>query len=151
VKVHLLWRGGTALCEKIQGNTIDTRYVPLGAYGMGIFIIVLCVLVFMFSRNPPTHSYSLMEFFKNPLGWFIIVDVLLFTLFAGLYVVPLNTVIQHWTEKEHMSRVIASLNIINAFYMVVGALSFSFCIKLLELSIPVKLDIYNASLNSDTF
>ena len=133
---------GTVICEKIQGKTIDTKYVTISAYGMGVFIIILSVLVFISSINPPVNSYTLIFFIKNPLNWLIIITVLMFALSAGLYAVPLNTVVQFWTEKEHMSRVIAALNIINAFFMVIGALSFSICIKLLGLSIPLILLIF---------
>ena len=133
---------GTMICEKVQGETIDTRYVPIGSLGMAVFSLLLCILTFVFSFKAPIHPYSLIEFLSMPLGWFIIIDIILFSIFAGFYAVPLNTVIQYWTEKDHMSRVIASLNIVSAFFMVIGALSFSVCIKSLGLSIPAILLIF---------
>ena len=55
-------------------------------------------------------------------GFVIAVSFVTMAIFAGIYVVPLYTTIQLTTSYEFLSRVIACINIMNALFMVVGAL-----------------------------
>jgi hypothetical protein len=49
------------------------------------------------------------------------VDVVLVGFFGGLYIVPLMALVQQRSDPEHLSRVIAGNNIINALLMVLSA------------------------------
>ena len=50
------------------------------------------------------------------------IDLFLIALSAGIYIVPLYTLLQHNAEKSHKALVIASTNIFNALFMVVAAI-----------------------------
>jgi 1-acyl-sn-glycerol-3-phosphate acyltransferase len=52
----------------------------------------------------------------------LIIDVLLIGFFGGLYIVPLMALVQQRSDPEHMSRIIAGNNIINALMMVLSAI-----------------------------
>ena len=52
---------------------------------------------------------------------FILVELLFISLFGGLFSVPLYTIMQRYSDVESRSRVIAANNILNAFFMVLGA------------------------------
>jgi 1-acyl-sn-glycerol-3-phosphate acyltransferase len=51
-------------------------------------------------------------------------------MFGGFYIVPLYALIQNRTDRTHVSRVVAGNNILNALFMVAGALAAIALIKL---------------------
>ncbi|HJO95939.1 MAG TPA: acyl-[ACP]--phospholipid O-acyltransferase [Victivallales bacterium] len=127
---------GSLICEHVQKDYIDTRYVPVGALGMSVFLVIMFLLTVNYTSNAlPGTVCSLSVFLQSAYNWVIIIDVLMIALFGGFYIVPLNTVIQFWSDRKHMSRTIAANNIINSLFMVVGAVVFVFCIKI-KISIP---------------
>jgi acyl-[acyl-carrier-protein]-phospholipid O-acyltransferase / long-chain-fatty-acid--[acyl-carrier-protein] ligase len=127
---------GSIICERVQREYLDTRYVPVGALGMSIFLIILFILTAGYSPNIASGTVcSLSLFLSSAYNWMIVIDVLLIAMFGGFYVVPLNTVIQIWSEKKYMSRIIAANNIINSLFMVVGAIFFLVCVQI-DISIP---------------
>ena len=66
---------------------------------------------------------------------------------GGLFIVPLYAFIQHETPIHKRARIIAALNVINALFMVVSALTGILVLGVLELSIPgffLLLSIINA-------
>jgi hypothetical protein len=52
----------------------------------------------------------------------ILFDFLLIGVFGGFYIVPLFALIQVRCDREHLSRTIAGMNILNALFMVAAAL-----------------------------
>ena len=93
------------------------------------------------------YAYS----FVKPIGWLeflstftgkrIIIDLLGFALCGGLYVVPLNTMLQHLADEKIRSRVIASNNVISSLFMVLGSAICSGLLAL-HLTIPAVLGIF---------
>jgi hypothetical protein len=71
----------------------------------------------------------------RPGSWRVLLDLSLLGAFGGFYSVPLYALIQHRTERQHLSRVIAANNIINALFMVAAAV-LAFGILASGLSIP---------------
>ncbi len=62
-------------------------------------------------------------------------DLTLLGAFGGFYSVPLYALIQHRTDRQHLSRVIAANNIINALFMVAAA-ALAFGVLASGLTIP---------------
>ena len=100
------------------------------------------------------YKYIIPEYvhsFVKPIGWLeflstfagkrITIDLLGFAICGGLYVVPLNAMLQHLSNENSRSRVIASNNIISSLFMVVGS---GVCAGLLALhfTIPAVLGIF---------
>jgi len=133
---------GSLLCNTLLKGKIDTRYVPLAALMMSLFIFDFCFTAYNFSKS---HSdmITLNQFLSNWKGIKIGIDFLLISISAGLYIVPLYTTLQHDSPEKHRARVIASNNIFNAFVMVTGAilsftlLSFGSTITMLFLLIGI--------------
>ncbi len=100
---------GAILCNKLVKGKVDTRYVPLGVLGVSIFTIDL-----YFASHYPFASIN---------GWRLSLDLLLMAICGGIYTVPLYGLMQQRSELSHRSRVIASNNILNALFMVMGALA----------------------------
>lgn len=112
---------GSILCNTLLKGKIETKYAPLAALLMSLFIFDFCFGVASFPKaSGPLHSFTL--FLSHWRGIKITLDLLLVSIFAGLYIVPLYTALQHDSPPKHRARVIASNNILNALMMVLGAI-----------------------------
>ena len=135
---------GSLLCEKLSRRTVEIGLVPLGAFGMTAF----CVdLYFARTGLSPVSGLDVAAFVASAGSWRIMADLTLIGLFAGLYIVPLFALVQSRTPKGELSRVIAGLNIQNAFFIVVAAVVGIAVQRYLGWSIPevfLALGIANA-------
>ena len=134
---------GSLLCEKLSGHKVEIGLVPLGAFGMTLFGVLL-----YFAQHAPAAQRGLnwLGFLRASGHWHIALDLTLLGLFAGFFIVPLFALVQSRSERSELSRVIAGNNIINAIFLVAAAL---FGIGLLKagLTIP-QLFLVTALLNA---
>jgi len=106
---------GSLLCEVLSRRHVEIGLVPLGAIGMSVFAIDL----YFASRGlPPTEQMGLAAFVAQPAHWRVMADLLLLSLFAGLYSVPMYALIQMRSQPTHRARIIAANNILNALFMI---------------------------------
>ena len=123
---------GSLLCERMSGHRIELGLVPFGSIGLSLFAIDL------YFAQPQAHAVavdSVGTFLARPGSWRILIDLCLLGAFGGFYSVPMYALIQDRTERQHLSRVIAANNIINALFMVVAA-GLAFGVLSLGFSIP---------------
>jgi 1-acyl-sn-glycerol-3-phosphate acyltransferase len=123
---------GSLLCERMSGRRIELGLVPFGSIGLSLFAIDL------YYAQPDMHILavdSVGEFLLRPGSWRILLDLSLLGAFGGFYSVPLYALIQNRTERQHLSRVIAANNIINALFMVTAAV-LAFAVLAAGMSIP---------------
>ena len=134
---------GSLLCERLSGHKVEIGLVPLGAFGMTLFGILL-----YFARHAaPTYTgFDWLAFLHAPGNWWIALDMTLLGLFAGFFIVPLFALVQSRTPQGELSRVIAGNNIINAVFLVVAAV-FAFGTLAAGLTIP-QLFLVTALLNA---
>ena len=97
---------GSLACEKLSGGKVEIGLVPFGSIGMTVFAVDL---------------WNTTRGVNHPL-WHVMADLFLLAFFAGLYSVPLYSLIQSRTEASHRARIIAANNILNAGFMVVASL-----------------------------
>ncbi len=109
---------GSLLCNWLSGKKIEIGLVPFGSIGLTLFGVDL---YFSQPEALPAVTLGLGEFLSVE-HIRLIVDVVLIGFFGGLYIVPLMALVQQRSEPEHMSRVIAGNNIINALLMVLSAI-----------------------------
>ncbi len=112
---------GSLLCETLSFERIEIGLVPLGSAGMSIMMFILYWV--RPSWNVAKTSGELLtwtQFMALPEGRQIFVSLLLFAIFAGIYIVPLFALIQQRSDKAVRSQMIASNNIINSLFMVVS-------------------------------
>jgi 1-acyl-sn-glycerol-3-phosphate acyltransferase len=109
---------GSLLCERLSGHKVEIGLVPLGAFGMTLFGILL---YFARHAQPVYRDIDWLAFLRAPGGWWIALDMTLIGLFAGFFIVPLFALVQSRTPRGELSRVIAGNNIINAVFLVVAA------------------------------
>ncbi|NKB58516.1 MAG: acyl-[ACP]--phospholipid O-acyltransferase [Alphaproteobacteria bacterium] len=112
---------GSLLCNKLLKGNISAKYVPLAAIGMAAFITDL-----YFASQAHTPSPSLISafaFLSEPANWRIVFDLLAISVCGGLFIVPLYAILQTRSEEAFRSRMVAANNIMNALFMVTGALA----------------------------
>lgn len=110
---------GSLLCEKLSRHQVEIGLVPLGAIGMSVFSIDLYWAV---SQLPPAPTMDVAAFLAAHAHWRVLVDLLLLSLCAGLYSVPMYALIQMRSPATHRARIIAANNIINAVFMIASSL-----------------------------
>ncbi len=123
---------GSLLCEKLSGHKIELGLVPLGSIGLSVFGTDLYF-------SPTSHSGEIIgffTFFTQPESYRVLLDFIAIGIFGGLYIVPLYAMIQERTEEKTRARTIAAVNIMNALFMVVSAISGILFLGIFQLSIP---------------
>src|SRR3972149_4388300 len=84
---------GGIIAGKLSGDRIEAGLVPLGSLGMGLFSILL--------------SYSLSSFTMSA------VSLILLGFSGGVFVVPLNALLQQKSGTQEKGRMIAANNLVN--------------------------------------
>ncbi|WP_301103183.1 MFS transporter [Propionivibrio sp.] len=112
---------GSMLCEKLSGKHVEIGLVPFGSIGLTLFGLDL-----VFS-SPATLPAAAPLAMSSLLGlhetWRVLFDLFALGLFGGFFIVPLYVLIQLRSTPEHRARIIAANNILNALFMVIGALA----------------------------
>ena len=112
---------GSLICAKILKGSISAKYVPASALGLAIFTFDL---YFASKGLNPSNSnlIDVKDFVSNLYNWRILLDLTAISIFGGLYTVPLYAILQSYCVPKLRSRTIAANNIINALFMVIGAM-----------------------------
>ncbi|HNP36717.1 MAG TPA: MFS transporter [Woeseiaceae bacterium] len=110
---------GSLLCERMSGHRIELGLVPLGSIGLSAFAIDL---YFAQPVAAAAAASTIAEFLGHGANWRVLLDLTMLGAFGGFYSVPLYALIQQRAERQHLSRIIAANNIINAIFMVGAAL-----------------------------
>ena len=110
---------GSLVAGKVSKNYIELGTVPLGAIGVAITLFLLPNL---------TNTISL--------G----IDLFVFGFFAGLFIVPLNALIQFATPKKHLGTILAGNNYMQNIFMFVFLVATAFA-SYLKLSSTLLLYI----------
>lgn len=125
---------GSLLCNKLLKGQVNATYVPLGALGITLFMLDLYVAGSHFPPSLSSPLITLLEFLKTSTGIRISIDLLLIAISGGIYSVPLYALLQIRSERKYLARIIASNNIMNAFFMFIAA---SITILLLKIGITI--------------
>jgi len=110
---------GSLLCEVLSRRHVEIGLVPLGTIGMSVFAVDL----YFASRGLAAGStaWTLSAFIAHSAHWRVMLDLLLLSLFVGLYSVPMYALIQLRSPATHRARIIAANNILNALFMIVSS------------------------------
>ncbi len=114
---------GSLLCEVLSRRHVEIGLVPLGAIGMSVFAIDLYFAASSAALQAGSGQVlGLAAFLAERAHWRVLADLLLLSLFAGLYSVPMYALIQLRSQPTHRARIIAANNILNALFMIASAL-----------------------------
>jgi 1-acyl-sn-glycerol-3-phosphate acyltransferase len=129
---------GSLLCERMSGKRVEIGLVPFGSIGLTLFGIDL----YFASPTGPLSPDALgvAALLAIPAVWRILFDLVMLGVFGGFFIVPLYALVQIRSSEAHRARIIAANNILNALFMVTGALG---AVALLSsgLSIPALFGI----------
>ncbi|MDX9707836.1 MAG: MFS transporter [Azospira sp.] len=112
---------GSLLCERLSARRIELGLVPFGSIGLTLFGLDLALA--SMALPPPAATLSVGALLAQPQVWRILADLVLLGLFGGLFIVPLYALVQSRSAPAHRARIIAANNIMNAAFMVAGALA----------------------------
>ena len=123
---------GALACDRLSSGRIEMGLVPIGAAGLTIFGLDL-----MFA-SPETalNGAGLREVLAIPGIWRVIFDLVMIGVAGGFFIVPLYALIQSEAEPARRARVIAGMNILNAFMMVLATGLAIGTLVVLDFSIP---------------
>jgi hypothetical protein len=111
---------GSMLCERMSGKHVEIGLVPFGSIGLTLFGLDL------YFASPVglagTTAHELLALLSMPAVWRVLFDLMMLGVFGGFFIVPLYALVQLRSSPEHRARIIAANNILNALFMVVGAL-----------------------------
>ena len=111
---------GSLLCERMSGHKIELGLVPLGSIGISLFALDLA---FASPAVPSPVPLGALDMLAYDHTWRVLLDLALLGIFGGFYIVPLYALVQQRSDPQHGARIIAANNIMNALFMVVGALA----------------------------
>lgn len=124
--------GGSLLCERLSGHKVELGIVPIGSLGMSIFGIDLWFAV---DQLHVVQGMSALEFISHASNWRLMIDIALVSAFGGLFVVPLQALIQQRSDDKNRAQIIAANNVLNALFMVVSAVAGMLLLGVMQLSI----------------
>ena len=118
---------GSLLCSKILRGLIHSTYVPIFVLFISLFAFDLYILG---SNLPTTYNLiSIGEFLSNFKNIRIVLDILAIAICSGMYIIPLYAIIQKDSTADNRTRIIAGLNILDALFIVISAISASLILK----------------------
>jgi MFS family permease len=121
---------GALMSERLSGGVVGVGLPPVGALGIAVMAVELWFATMAAPDPDPSGLYGRAAFFAHAAGWRLLVDFALLAAFAGMYVTPLNAVLQTSSPEARRARFIACSNVVDASAMVVSAVLVAVCIQL---------------------
>ena len=115
---------GSIGVQWVLKGAISARLVPVSAALLSLFLILLAACVWSLPEKPfgSSSEVTLSIFLGHWVYLRLGLCCLLVSITGGLFVVPLNALLQHLADSHERSRVIAANNIINALFICAGSL-----------------------------
>lgn len=113
---------GSMLCGRLMKGEIHGRLVPFGSLGMTLSILLFLAASYLYGENAVVMIGPSAFFATGLSSWLIIIGLWLLSVCAGLYVVPLYTIMQHRSDDRRLARTIAANNVLNALFMVLASI-----------------------------
>jgi acyl-[acyl-carrier-protein]-phospholipid O-acyltransferase/long-chain-fatty-acid--[acyl-carrier-protein] ligase len=114
---------GSGLAAWLAHGRIILLPTLIGAVLLGVFALDLGWATF--GVEPAAATARLEAVFSSARGIRIAVDLAGLAVAGGLFIVPAFAAVQVWAGPEQRARVIAAINVLNAAFMVAGALVFA--------------------------
>lgn len=114
---------GSMLVNRLLKGRVALRFSPWAALAVSLFLVELYFAFRAFSPPPSDRLLTAAQFVTASGSARILVDLLLLSVAAGVFVVPLYAFLQAESEPGERARVIAANNIVNAGFIVVATLA----------------------------
>ena len=116
---------GAVASNKLGNGEVTANLPPLGALGLAVMAAELWLAT---PAQPLAVAPALVDragFFATATGWRILFDFIVLAAFAGIYVTPLNAILQAEAPEKRRARFIAASNMVDASFMVVSSVVLS--------------------------
>ena len=111
---------GSGLAAWLAAGRIVLLPTLVAAVLLGLFALDLGWTASAFI--PAASPLTVAEFFAERYSLHVAIDLAGLAIAGGLFIVPVFTAIQVWAGTDHRARVIAGVNVLNAAFMVAGAI-----------------------------
>ncbi|GAB1401888.1 hypothetical protein MASR1M68_07990 [Elusimicrobiota bacterium] len=125
---------GALLSYFLLKSELTLKHIPISVVFMTVFIVDLALCANGVNLE---SSIQIKQIFTTFSGIRIIFDLFAFSVFGGLYIVPLMTMLQVVANRRIRGRVLAVNNLVNVFFMIIATLICS--VFLNNLPIPTTL------------
>ncbi len=112
---------GSLLCERLSNNQVEIGLVPFGSIGLTLFGLDLFFAAPIGLAGETVHSLGFL--LGHGAVWRVFFDLFMLGLFGGFFIVPLYALVQMRSAEQSRARIIAANNILNALFMVLGAIA----------------------------
>lgn len=123
---------GSLLSHRLLKGEVTPKYVPLGILGMTLFAFDLYFTSHGLAR---IESVGALAFVSELTNIRILFDLMLIAICGGIYIVPLNAVLQTRTASEERARMIAANNVVNALFMIIASAGITLML-MVDMTIP---------------
>jgi len=113
---------GAVASEALGRGEVSVALPPIGALGLALLAVELWFATPAQPFLPAPDLIDRAGFFDTVTGWRIFADFILLAAFAGIYVTPLNAVLQAEAPEQRRARFIAASNMIDATFIIASAL-----------------------------
>ena len=110
---------GSGLAAWLAAGRIVILPTLIGAVLLGLFALDLGWMAYSFAAPPAARHRRLL---CSAAQHSIVVDLAGLAIGGGLFVVPTFAAVQAWAGADRRARVVAGVNVLNAAFMVVGAI-----------------------------
>ncbi|PSC03794.1 acyl-[ACP]--phospholipid O-acyltransferase [Alsobacter soli] len=119
---------GSGIGSFLSSGRIVLLPVPVASILMGLFALDLGWAIG--GQAPLGQGLGVTAFFGHALAWRVGLDMAGLAIAGGVFIVPSFAATQTWAPAEKRARIVAAVNVLNAAFMVVGAVAFGFLQKL---------------------
>lgn len=108
---------GSVVCEKLSYKRVELGLVPFGSFGISFF----CLLLYFQFASTSLIGLSGLDFIKSLDGILILLNLLGLSIMSGMFIVPLNALVQERSNPKYRSRIISANNVMNALFIVLAS------------------------------
>eukprot|EP01037_Dinobryon_pediforme_P017627 gene17627-17830_t len=112
---------GSGIGSFLSSGRIVLLPAPVAMIFMGLWSLDLAYLVGHLEAAPASHSIS--AFFSSWASWHVAIDLSGLAIAGGIFIVPTFAALQAWAPSEHRARIIGAVNVLNAAFIVGGAVA----------------------------
>src|SRR5215813_9010893 len=113
---------GSGLASWLSAGRIILLPTAVGALLIGLFSLDLGLALLRLPPLDATAALAASAFFARPIAWRAAIDLGMVAVAGGLMIVPSFAAIQAWAAPQRRARIVAAVNVLNAAFMVGGAL-----------------------------
>lgn len=113
---------GSVACHHLLHDEVTFEYAPYALFIMAFF----GADVWWLAQHLPLHGegyINLAQFFEYTAHWHLSIALLLMSMAGGVFIVPLYTSLQTFSDIKKRARTIASNNVINALFIALASLA----------------------------